>query len=449
MAKKERVIAETAADNPRQNRILAALSVSEYARLADDLELVELTQGQCLFQSGDCLDFVYFPTTCIASLVFSSADGASTELAMTGNDGLACVPLILGGQTTTHAVMVQHAGKAYRLRAGVMRWELDQGGNLLRLSLAYAQALMTQMAQSVVCNRHHAVEQQLCRWLLLSLDQLPGNQIEMTQELIAGMLGVRRESITEAASQLQASGLIEYRRGHITVTNRPGLEARVCECYRLVKREYERLFLIRPDELPKDRARPNPATLRSRATTRLKQLEPILQPVSWEKERLLQELQLHQIELEMHIEELHQAYDEADRMREKCADIYDFAPIGYFTLNTLGAIIQLNLAGAIMLGIKRSEHVRHRFAASVKPEYQAVFNTFHQDVLQARGKLKCELGMIANPHGPETMVRIEAVPDETGRECRMVVIDITTERQAAKALKEWEHVQRTLLDHRL
>ena len=179
-------------DHPKQNRILAALPTEEYARLLDDLEMVTLELGQVLYEPGDCLRHVHFPTTCIVSLVFTTESGASAELAITGNDGLVGTPLILGGDNTNHRAVVQSAGKAYRLKADIIRWELQQGGCLQQLALRYTQALMTQMAQSIVCNRHHTVDQQLCRWLLLSLDRLPGNQLDMTQELIANMLGVRR-----------------------------------------------------------------------------------------------------------------------------------------------------------------------------------------------------------------------------------------------------------------
>ncbi|NMG29655.1 helix-turn-helix domain-containing protein [Aromatoleum evansii] len=419
--------------NPRQNRILAALPVKEYARVEDDLELVTFPPGEVLYESGDHLAFVYFPTTCIVSMIFSTRNGSSTELAMTGNDGLVGIPLVLGGESTTHTVAVQNGGGAYRLRAEVMRWELDQGGSLQRLSLSYAQALMTQMAQSVVCNRHHAVDQQLCRWLLLSLDLLPGNQLDMTQELIARMLGVRREAVTEAAGKLQAAGLIHYHRGHITVTDRPGLEARACECYGVVKAEYDRLFGLMPASLARHRARPNPATLRKRAEARLRQAQPSMPTAPWDTERLLHELQVHQIELEMHNEELRHAYDEADLLRKQYADIYDFAPVGYFTLDALGVILSVNLAGAILLGIKRSQHGRHRFAASVKPEYLPAFNRFFHEVLDAKCKKKCEIVLMACSQRPEAIVRIEAVADETGRECRMVVSDITAERMAEKS----------------
>ncbi|SIR07718.1 cAMP-binding domain of CRP or a regulatory subunit of cAMP-dependent protein kinases [Aromatoleum tolulyticum] len=432
--------------NPRQNRILAALPVKEYARLVDDLDLVAFRPGEVLYESGDHLAFVYFPTTCIVSMTFSTQDGSSTELAMTGNDGLVGIPLVLGGETTMHTVTVQNGGSAYRLRAEVMRWELDQGGSLQRLSLSYAQALMTQMAQSVVCNRHHAVDQRLCRWLLLSFDLLPGNQLDVTQELIARMLGVRREAVTEAAGKLQAAGLIHYHRGHIKLTDRAGLEARACECYGVVKSEYDRLFSLVPADLTKYRARPNPATLRKRAEARLRQAQPSVPTTPWDTERMLHELQVHQIELELHNEELRQAYDEADSLRKQYADIYDFAPVGYFTLDALGVILDVNLAGAILLGIKRSQHGRHRFVTFVKPECLPAFQRFFDEVLDAKCKKKCEVVLMASSQRPEAIVRIEAVADETGRECRMVVSDITAERMVEKVLQERDPSWRTRLE---
>lgn len=229
-------------ESPKQNRILAALTANDYARLQDDLERVSLKLGQVLFESGDGLGYVYFPATCIVSLIFTTRKGASAELAITGNDGLVGIPLVLGGETTTHRAVIQSEGTAYRLKMEIMRWELDQGTELQHLALRYTQALMTQMAQSVVCNRHHSVDQQLCRWLLLSLDRLQGNELIMTQELIANMLGVRREGVTEGALKLQKAGLIQYARGRIEVLDRAGIEQRSCECYAVVKNEYDRLL---------------------------------------------------------------------------------------------------------------------------------------------------------------------------------------------------------------
>jgi CRP-like cAMP-binding protein len=421
--------------SPKQNRILGALPTNDFARLQDDLDLVHLALGQVLYESGDTLGYVYFPVTCIVSLIFTTHKGATAELAITGNDGLVGIPLVLGGDTTTHRVVVQSAGAAYRLKVEVVRWELDQGGELQHLALRYTQALMTQMAQSIVCNRHHSVDQQLCRWLLLSLDLLPGNQLNMTQELIANMLGVRREAVTEAAGKLQAAGLIEYTRGRINVIDRPGLEARSCECYASVKVEYDRIFHLQSDVRGPSRPRPNPASVRKRAEARLLQ-SPHPEPITaWDNAQLVHELQVHQIELEMRNEELLHAYQEADNLRERYADIYDFAPVGYFTLDPLGVILDVNLAGAVLIGIKGSQKSRHRFAAFLRPDCVQDFNRFVDEVLHTKKKLFCETVLSANPHRSETSVRIEAVPDAEGHECRMVVIEASTEKPVHSPLQ--------------
>jgi len=411
--------------NPRQNRILGSLPTNDYSRLQDDLELVDLALGQVLYESGDTFGYIYFPVTSIVSLIFTTRKGGTAELAITGNDGLVGIPLVLGGKTTTHRVVVRSAGAAYRIKVEVVRWELDQGGELLHLALRYTQALMTQMAQSIVCNRFHTVDQQLCRWLLLTLDLLTDNQLNMTQELIANMLGVRREAVTEAAGKLQAAGLIEYSRGHITLLDRAGLEDRVCECYPAVRSEYERIFKLNSDGRASTRARPNPANLRNRAEARLLQSPHPEPKTAWDNAQLVHELQVHQVELEMHNEELRQAYEEADNLRERYADIYDFAPIGYFTLNPLGVIVDMNLAGAVLLGTKGSQKSRHRFAAFLMPEQVDDFNRFVDEVLHTKKKVVCQSVLAANPHRPATAIRIEAVPDADGQECRMVVIDIS------------------------
>jgi CRP-like cAMP-binding protein len=227
---------------PRQNHLLGALPTAEYERLIPHLELVPMQLGDVLYESGDELRHPYFPTTCIVSLLYVMENGASAEIAMVGNESIIGVALFMGGGTMPHRAVVQSAGYAYRLRKQVFMQEFNHYGALHHLLLRYTQALITQMAQTVVCNRHHSVDQQLCRWLLLSLDRLSGNELTMTQELIANMLGVRREGVTEAAGKLHQAGLINYSRGHITVLDRPGLEARVCECYQVVKTESDRLL---------------------------------------------------------------------------------------------------------------------------------------------------------------------------------------------------------------
>ncbi len=228
--------------DPRQNHLLAALPRDEYQRLAPHLERVELTLGESLVESGKVMRHVYFPTDCIVSLLCVMDDGDSTEIAVVGAEGIVGISLFMGGETTPSRAIVQSAGSAYRLKGQLIKDEFDRASTLQHLLLRYTQALITQMAQTAVCNRHHSLDQQLCRWLLLSLDRLPTNELVMTQELIANMLGVRREGVTESAGKLQKAGLISYHRGHISILDRPGLEARVCECYAVVKREYDRLL---------------------------------------------------------------------------------------------------------------------------------------------------------------------------------------------------------------
>jgi CRP-like cAMP-binding protein len=231
-----------------QNHLLASLSVADHARLLPDLELIPMPLGWVAYESGAQLDYVYFPTTCIISLLYVMENGASAEIAIVGNEGLVGIALFMGGESTPSRAVVQSAGEAYRLRARVMKREFALGGSLQLLALRYTQSLITQMAQTAVCNRHHSLDQQLCRWLLLSIDRLPGNELRMTQELIANMLGVRREGVTAAAGNLQAAGLIHYSRGRITVLDRKRLEQRVCECYGVVKKELDRLLPYRlPD----------------------------------------------------------------------------------------------------------------------------------------------------------------------------------------------------------
>jgi CRP-like cAMP-binding protein len=228
--------------DPRQNHLLAALTGTVWDLWLPQLECVELALGDVIYESGATLSHVYFPTTAIISLLHVMENGESAEIAVVGNEGIVGVSLFMGGNATPGRAVVQSAGTGLRLEAGILKEEFSQGGPVLRLLLRYTQALLTQMAQTAVCNRHHSLDQQLCRWLLLSLDRLQSNELVMTQELIANMLGVRREGVTEAASRLQSAGMIRYTRGHILVLNRAELEKRTCECYAVVKKEYDRLL---------------------------------------------------------------------------------------------------------------------------------------------------------------------------------------------------------------
>jgi CRP-like cAMP-binding protein len=227
---------------PNQNHLLAALPTAEYALIAAHLEPVAMPVGKMLYEPNEQLQYAYFPTTSIISLHYVMESGASAETAGVGNEGIVGVSLFMGGNTTPSSAVVQTAGEAYRLERKLLKQEFERAGSLQQLLLRYTQALMTQMTQTAVCNRHHSIEQQLCRWLLLTLDRLSSNDLIMTQELVASMLGVRREGITEAAGNLQRAGYIHYRRGHISVINRAGLEAHTCECYAIVKTEMHRLL---------------------------------------------------------------------------------------------------------------------------------------------------------------------------------------------------------------
>jgi CRP-like cAMP-binding protein len=232
----------TAVSDSQKNHLLAALAIADQAAWMPQLEAVDMPLGKVLYESGSKLTHVYFPTTSIVSLLYVMENGASAEIAVVGNDGVVGISLFMGGESTPSRAVVQSGGAGLRLNANILMQEFNRGGPVLHLLLRYTQALITQMSQTAVCNRHHSLDQQLCRWLLLSLDRLQSNQLLMTQELIANMLGVRREGVTEAAGRLHRAGIIEYQRGHITVLNRALLEQRTCECYAVVKKEYNRLL---------------------------------------------------------------------------------------------------------------------------------------------------------------------------------------------------------------
>jgi CRP-like cAMP-binding protein len=232
-------------DDPLQNQLLAALPAADFARWLPLLEPVDLPLGQVLYESGGTLEHAYFPTNAIISMLYVMENGASAEIAVVGQEGVVGISLFMGGGSTPSRAVVQSAGRGFRLDAQHLKQEFDRAGPVMHLLLRYTQALITQMSQTAVCNRHHSLDQQLCRWLLLSLDRLQSNELKMTQELIANMLGVRREGVTESALKLQAAGLIRYSRGQISVLDRPGLEQRSCECYAVVKKEYDRLLPVR------------------------------------------------------------------------------------------------------------------------------------------------------------------------------------------------------------
>ncbi|MBU3538944.1 Crp/Fnr family transcriptional regulator [Polynucleobacter sp. UK-Gri1-W3] len=225
-----------------QNHLFQYIPIVEWERLLPNIEPIELPLGKVLYEPGTKMSHVYFPSTAIVSLLYALENGSSAEIAIVGNEGVVGISIFMGGESTSSRAVVQSAGLGYKIRSSLLLEEFNKGGPVMHLLLRYTQALITQMAQTAVCNRHHTLDQQFCRWLLLSLDRLPSNELVMTQELIANMLGVRREGVTEAALKVQKAGLIKYSRGHITVLDRPGLEHRTCECYQVVKTEYDRLL---------------------------------------------------------------------------------------------------------------------------------------------------------------------------------------------------------------
>lgn len=422
----------------QSNFILAGLSTAERSPLLDDLKAVSLQAGDVLQNAGELLSHVYFPSDSIVSLLATTHDGASTQLAMVGNEGLVGISAVLGDLVASHKLVVQSAGQAYRLEAGIMRWELAQGGGLQRLALRYAKALLGQMGQNFVCANHHTIEQRLSRWLLLCLDRQPAAAISMTQDRIASLLGVRREIVTIGAGRLQAAGLIAYHRGKISIIDRAALEAAACECYGVIRAEYARYFQAMADTSPPSRFRAHPASLRQSALARWRDLPVMADEDPSDSAEAHHELEVRKIELEISNEALHQAFAAAAALSERYADIYDFAPIGYFTLDAAGNILDLNLAGAILLGLKRSQKSRQGFASYLAAESQEPFKQFVAQVLREKQRNLCEIVLAATPVHAATTVRIEAVPDEDGTECRMVLLDITEQRNALQALEHSE-----------
>jgi CRP-like cAMP-binding protein len=411
--------------DPRRNQILAALKPDEFSRLLPAIEAVELQVGQVLHEAASGIKSVYFPTDCILSMISATEAGATAELAMIGNDGFIGIPLVLGGESMLHRIVVQQPGGAFRLSAEVARWEFNQGRDLQRLALRFIQGLMTQICQIALCSRHHTVDQQICRWLLMTLDRLPETRIEMTQAQIANMLGVRRAEVSAAASRLQHAGLIEYKRGRLAVIDRVGLASNACECNEVLDRECNRLGAVAPPMRDRPWLRSNPASLRLLALARMRHFPPPQLTGPGDVGRLVHELQVDQIELEMQNEELARAFTDSNALQQRYADIYDFAPVAYVGIDARSVIRQINLAGAILLTIKRSELSKHRFGAFVTDEYLQVFNGFLAATLEGDSQQACEIELRPTDHRGLVRVRIDAVADEGLKECHMVISDIS------------------------
>lgn len=387
-------------DSARQNRILAGISLSHYARLSEQLKPVYLAAGQVICESGETLDFVYFPTTCTASLVSHTADGDSSELALTGRDGMVGVSLVLGSGSMNHRAVVQCAGQAYRMPADAFQAELGRCRELQQLALCYVQSLITQMSQSIVCVTHHSVIERLCYWLLFNQDAVGSNQLNVTHETIANMLGVRRESITQALGKLQTAGLVSSGRGKINIRNRDGLTDSVCECFSLICAETRRLY---------------------------------------ERQERLQEI----------AEDLRLQGSESGgqdhALLHKYQDAYDFAPVGFVSLDRQGRVVQTNLAGAIMLNIQRSQRTQTALVDFLVPPDRSLFSDFHQEVLSGKCRRYCEVTLCATAHRAEMVVRVDATLDEMGDECRLVMIDVTEEKKTMAQELAMERQQQELL----
>lgn len=375
--------------HPRQNQILAALPEPQYAAMAESLELVNLKAGQLIYERGHALQHVYFPTTCTASLFSSTADGETAELGLTGCHGLIGVPLVLGATSMEHSVQIQSAGQAYRMPAErFVRW-LGECDQLQQLSLSYVQSLMAQMAQSIVCSRHHSVSERLSQWVLWNSEGLASDELSVTHETIAHMLGVRRESVTQAAGRLQNAGVIRTSRGKITICDRESLMHSVCECYERIQSESVQ-HVQRMNRLSQ---RPVSQGVQYGMTP-----EPV-QPLSTQ-----QDLQ-------------------------KYVDVYDFAPVGLVTLNTQARVTQTNLAGAILLDIQRSQCQNKSFMDLLDEPSRAIFMAFHHEVLSGQCRRYCVVSLPATAHRPAVTLRIDATSDESGEENRMVLIDLGAEHR--------------------
>lgn len=387
-------------ESARQNRILAGVPMSHYARMAEHLKRVDLAAGQVICESGESLEFVYFPTTCITSLVSHTTDGDSSELAMTGRDGMVGVSLVLGSASMNHRAVVQCAGQAYRMPVDVFQSELNRCRELHQLALCYVQALITQMAQSIVCIGHHSVSERLCYWLLFNRDALLSDQIKITHEMIANMLGVRRESITQALGKLQSAGLVASGRGRIKIIDSEGLKSQVCECFSLVTSETQRLY--------------------SRGQA------------------------VNGFDLDVSTVGIASANYDPDLLH-KYQDAYDFAPVGFVSLDNLCQVIQTNLTGAIMLDIQRSQRGLGSFIEFIEPEDRAPFLEFHQEVLSGKCRRYCEVTLSNTDHRNAMVVRIDATLDEAGDECRLVMIDVTQEKLLAEQKLAMERERQELL----
>lgn len=376
--------------NPRKNLMLAALSEDNYDAIKGSLEAVNLSAGQVIYESGSALQHVYFPTTCTASLLSSTMDGETVEVALTGRNGFIGVPLVLGAASMANSVQVLCSGQAYRMSADRFASFTRDGDQLQQLAMSYVQSLMMQMAQSIVCSRHHSVSERLSQWMLRNSDGLDSHELVVTHETIANMLGVRRESVTQAAGRFQSAGWIRNSRGKIAIQDRSGLLQSVCECYARIQDDSE-LYAHRLNQLS-EKPRHNGA------------------------------------QYVMHLDTT-SAYDGPQDL-QKYVDVYDFAPVGFVTLNAQGLVTQTNLSAAIMLDVQRSQSQYKPFIGFLDEPSRHLFMAFHEEVLSGQCRRFCVVNLPATAHRSAMRLRIDATADESGEENRMVLIDLGLEHQS-------------------
>jgi CRP-like cAMP-binding protein len=413
--------------NARDNLILAALSTAELAALAPHLELVTLGSGQVIGQPGQVMEHVYFPLGCSVSWVSHTADGESAELVLVGCDGLIGVPLVLGGLTMQHAVQVQFGGQALRMGADVFLRILGTQLRLHKLALLYVQWQMAQMTQSIVCSRHHAVSERLSHWLLSNAQAAKRLELHVTHETISHMLGVRRESVTQAAGRFQAAGWIDNSRGKITLKDTDSLARIACECHVRSRAESQRYVqqLARLALTPNGHDHPGAMSMSGYGAATPMLTTDVRPPLPTE----LSPYGLSHAEA---------AESEPVGNLQKYVDAYDFAPVGFVTLDAQGKILQTNLAGAILLDIQRSQCQHQLFSDFLDGESQAPFARFHHEVLGGQCRRHCVVQLTAAAHRSALRVRIDATADEWGVENRMVLIDLSEEAtNAGSQVKHW------------
>ena len=386
------------APSARANRILGALPMAEYLNLAQHLEPVQVQAGQVMEDAGVACAHAHFPVDCAVTLVSATRDGEMSELALIGREGVVGLPALLGSPTTALQSVVLRPGLAYRLPAPVFAQALQASGALQTMALRYVQNLMLQMAQGVVCSLHHSVLQRLSTWLLFHHTVTGSDQVRATHETIAHMLGVRRESITQAAGQLQQAGCLSTSRGRITLHDPESLRDHVCECFSMVEQDHRQLWQMPPEA---------GAAWRSEAQTASAwSADPSLLP------------------------------DGDGRDGDRYADIYDFAPVGLLSVDSQGRLIETNMAAAILLGISRSQCAQYRFTDFLQAPSRSAFEAFHQEVLSGKCRRHCELGLLPASHRPAAVVRLDAVVDESGQENRMVMVDVTESHRPQAPARE-------------